>query len=46
MMKMVFAIEVMAMAGMAIAFKKDRTLAEMILWSGILVVANAMAWQM
>lgn len=46
MMKMVFAIEVMAMMGMMVAMKKNRTLAELVLWSGILVVANAMAWQM
>lgn len=46
MMKMVFAIELMAMAGMAIAFKKNRTLAEMILWASILITANYYAWSM
>ena len=46
MMKMMVAIEVMAMMGMTVAMKKNRTLAELILWGGILVVANAVAWQM
>lgn len=46
MMKMMVAIEVMAMMGMMVAMKKNRTLAELIMWGGILVVANAVAWQM
>ena len=46
MMKMMVAIEVMAMVGMMVAMKKNRTLAELVLWGGILVVANAVAWQM
>lgn len=46
MMKMMVAIELMSMAGMMISMKKNRTLAELILWGGILVVANAMVWQM
>jgi len=46
MMKMMVAIEVMAMMGMMVAMKKNRTLAELVLWGGILVVANAVAWQM
>ena len=46
MMKMMVAIEVMAMVGMMVAMKKNRTLAEMVMWGGILVVANAMVWQM
>ena len=46
MMKMMVAIEVMAMVGMMVAMKKNRTLAELLMWGGILVVANAMVWQM
>lgn len=46
MLKMMVAIEVMAMMGMMVAMKKNRTLAELVLWGGILVVANAVAWQM
>lgn len=46
MMKMMVAIEVMAMMGMMVAMKKNRTLAELVLWGSILVVANAVAWQM
>lgn len=46
MMKMMVAIEVMAMMGMMVAMKKNRTLAELVLWGGILVVANAVVWQM
>lgn len=46
MMKMMVAIEVMAMMGMMVAMKKNRTLAELVLWGCILVVANAVAWQM
>lgn len=46
MMKMIVAIEVMAMVGMMVAMKKNRTLAELVMWGGILVVANAMVWQM
>ena len=46
MMKMMVAIELMSMAGMMISMKKNRTLSELILWGGILVVANAMVWQM
>lgn len=46
MMKMMVAIELMSMAGMMVAMKRNRTLAELILWGGILVVANAMVWQM
>mgnify|MGYP007111799612 CR=1 FL=1 len=46
MMKMMVAIELMSMAGLMMNMKKNRTLAELILWGGILVVANAVAWQM
>jgi hypothetical protein len=46
MMKMMVAIEVMAMMGMMVAMKRNRTLAELVMWGGILVVANAVAWQM
>ena len=46
MMKMMVAIEVMAMMGMMVAMKKNRTLAELVMWGGILVVANAVAWQL
>jgi hypothetical protein len=46
MMKMMVAIEVMAMVGMMVAMKRNRTLAELVMWGGILVVANAVAWQM
>lgn len=46
MMKMMVAIEVMAMMGMMVGVKRNRTLAEQVLWGGILVVANAVAWQM
>lgn len=46
MMKMMVAIELMSMAGLMMSMKKNRTLAELILWGGILVVANAVVWQM
>ena len=46
MMKMMVAIELMSMMGMMVAMKRNRTLAELVLWGGILVVANAVAWQM
>lgn len=46
MMKMMVAIEVMAMVGIMVAMKKNRTLAELMMWGGILVVANAVVWQM
>lgn len=46
MIKMMVAIEVMAMVGMMVAMKKNRTLAELMMWGGILVVANAVVWQM
>ena len=46
MMKMMVAIELMSMAGLMVAMKKNRTLAELVLWGGILVVANAVVWQM
>ena len=34
------------MMKMMVAMKKNRTLAELVMWGGILVVANAVAWQM
>lgn len=46
MTKMILVIEIMSMAGAIIAMKKDRTLAELMLWDGILIIANALAWQM
>ena len=46
MMKMMVAIEVMAMVGTMVALKRNRTLAELVMWGGILVVTNAMVWQM
>ena len=46
MMKMMVAIEVMAMVGTMVALKRNRTLAELVMWGGILVVANAVMWQM
>jgi hypothetical protein len=46
MMKMVFAIEIMAMFGLMVAIKKNRTLAEHIIPAVIMIVAHYMAWQM
>ena len=45
MLKILLAIEVLAMIGYAIALKKNRTLAENIIPAVIVVLANYLTWQ-
>ena len=45
MLKMLFAIEILAMCNFAIAIKKNRTLAEFFISSAIIILTNYLAWQ-
>ena len=45
MMKMLFAVEMLAMFGLMVAVRKNRTLAELLIPAVIMILTNYMAWQ-